>query len=265
MAHPRSARPVAIVTGSYRGIGRACACGLAVAGFNLLLNDRDTAENRAIESELAKELADLGAESEYVHGDVTDLVLHRAILDAAMDRWGRIDCLVNNAGVPPRHRGDLLDVSPESFDECFQVNTRAVFFLSQAVARHMLAAQGDPGVHRSIVNITSSNVKAVSINRGEYCVSKAASSMTTKLFALRLAKAGIGVYEVRPGLIATEMTLPFKEYYDKLIEERHLIPAERWGNPADVASIVVSMAEGRLAYTVGQAIAVDGGMVMPRY
>jgi NAD(P)-dependent dehydrogenase (short-subunit alcohol dehydrogenase family) len=265
MARTGKARPVAVVTGSYRGIGRECALWLGRAGFNLLLNDRNTPEGRELASRLQEELAGLGAESEAVPGDVSNLDVHQAMLDAALKRWERIDCLVNNAGVPPQRRGDLLDVKPESFDQCIQVNTRSVFFLSQIIARHMLSVEGEAGVHRSIVNITSSNAEAVSINRGEYCVSKAASSMTTRLFALRLAKAGIGVYEVRPGLIATEMTLPHKDHYDKLIEEHHLIPAGRWGYPSDVASIVVSMAEGRMTYTVGQAIMVDGGMVMPRF
>jgi 3-oxoacyl-[acyl-carrier protein] reductase len=144
------------------------------------------------------------------------------------------------------------------------VNTRAVFFLSQAVARHMLAQSNGNSSHRSIINITSSNAKAVSISRGEYCVSKAASTMTTRLFAVRLASAGIGVYEVRPGIIETDMTRPAKAHYDQVIGE-HQVPAERWGYPADIASAVVCMAEGRLPYTVGQSITVDGGFIMPHF
>lgn len=200
-----NARPVAIVTGACRGIGRACALGLAKAGFNLLLNDLAPIEGDDSASRLRLDIADLGMESELILGDIARLELHRSLIETALARWGRIDCLLNNAGVSVQRRGDLLEVTPDSFDSCIAVNTRAVFFLCQAVARQMLASEGDRDAHRSIVNITSSNVKAVSINRGEYCVSKAASSMTTKLFALRLAKAGIGVYEVRPGLIATEM------------------------------------------------------------
>ena len=262
MTQQQSGRPVTIVTGASRGIGKACAVALAQAGFNLLVNDLAFPEGgRCLEEQIAA----LGAECRPMPGDVASLDLHTAMIAAAIERWGRIDCLVNNAGVSVQHRGDLLDVTPESFDACIAVNTRATFFLCQAVARQMVAVAGAAGVHRSIVNITSSNVTAVSVSRGEYCVSKAASSMTTKLFALRLAKAGIGVYEVRPGLIATEMTLPHKEHYDRLIEANGLIPAGRWGTPEDVSAIVVSMALGRLAYTVGQAIAVDGGMVMPRY
>jgi 3-oxoacyl-[acyl-carrier protein] reductase len=259
-----STRPVAMVTGSFRGIGRACALALAKAGFNLLLNDREGDKNSELGLRISGELAEIGADSLPVPGDVANLELHARMLEAAIARWGRVDCLVNNAGVPARRRGDLLDVSPESFDECFRVNTRAVFFLSQAVARRMLAQGELKGTHRSIINITSSNAKAVSISRGEYCVSKAACSMTTKLFALRLAAAGVGVYEVRPGIIETDMTLPAKAQYDKLIGE-HFVPAERWGYPEDVASTVVCMAEGRLAYTVGQSIAVDGGFIIPRF
>jgi NAD(P)-dependent dehydrogenase (short-subunit alcohol dehydrogenase family) len=259
-----SGRPVAIVTGAPRRIGHACAIGLAKAGFNLLLNDRDGDESQQLASRITTELAALGADSLPIFADVAALEAHSAMLDAAISRWGRIDCLVNNAGVPAHQRGDLLDVKPESFDECISVSTRAVFFLSQAVARHMLAQSGQAGTHRSIINITSSNVKAVSITRSEYCVSKAASSMTTKLFALRLASAGIGVYEVRPGIIETDLTRPAKAIYDKMIDD-HRIPADRWGYPADVASTVVCMAEERLVYTVGQSIAVDGGLVMPRY
>ncbi|HEV2485499.1 MAG TPA: 3-ketoacyl-ACP reductase [Terracidiphilus sp.] len=257
-------RPVAIVTGAFRGIGHACTLGLAKVGFNLLLNDRDGDENRELAPHITSELADLGADSLPIFADVAKLEIHSTMLDAAISRWGRIDCLVNNAGVPAHQRGDLLDVEPESFDECISVNTRAVFFLSQAVARQMLEQSRQTDTHRSIINITSSNAKAVSITRSEYCVSKAASSMTTKLFALRLASAGIGVYEVRPGIIETDLTRPAKSIYDKIIDDHH-VPAERWGYPADVASTVVCMAEGRLVYTVGQAIAVDGGLVIPRY
>ena len=258
------ARPVAMVTGSLRGIGRACALGLANAGFNLLLNDRDGDENHELARRMANELENVGADCLQVLGDVANLELHQAMVDAAMARWGRIDCLVNNAGVPAHRRGDLLDVTPESFDACVRVNTRAVFFLSQAVARQMLLQGSGNGTHRSIINITSSNAKAVSITRSEYCVSKAASSMTTKLFAVRLASAGIGVYEIRPGIIETDMTRLFKAHYDRVISE-HLVPAERWGYPTDVASAVVCMAEGRLPYTVGQSITVDGGFIMPRF
>lgn len=258
-----SARPVAIITGAARGIGRACALALGASGFNLLLVDIEADDNGPLR-DVTRDVGALGVEAAAIVADVAQLDLHAHMLAAAVGRWGRLDCLVNNAGVGAMRRGDVLDVTLESFDRCIDVNTRAVFFLTQAAARHMLA-QGEIGrQHRSIVNITSSNAVAVSITRGEYCVSKCASSMTTQVFAVRLAEAGIGVYEVRPGIIETEMTLPVKDRYDRAIADG-LVPAKRWGYPADVASTVRSMAEGRLIYTVGQAVTVDGGLTVPRF
>jgi 3-oxoacyl-[acyl-carrier protein] reductase len=261
--HPFTARRSAIVTGSLRGIGRECAMELAQAGFNILLNDLPDTQNTHLSKELLAELGGLGVDSGFFAADVADLDQHASLIAAAVSRWGRIDCLVNNAGVSVARRGDLMDVTSDSFDRCLQVNTKAVFFLSQAVLRHMLQQGEIEGQHRSIINITSSNAVAVSVSRGEYCVSKAASSMTTKLFAVRFAADGIGVYEVRPGIIDTDMTRPVKAKYDTLIPD--MVPARRWGLPADVAATVRAMAEGRLRYTVGQAVTVDGGLTIPRF
>ena len=258
-----SSRPVAIVTGAARGIGRACAVALGVSGFDVVLADLAVHADGPLR-DAEQDVRAHGAGAVAVVADVTRLDQHDALIGAATSRWGRLDCLVNNAGVGVMRRGDVLDVTPESFDRCLDVNTRAVFFLSQAAARHMLAQGEVAGQHRSIVNITSSNAVAVSITRGEYCVSKSASSMTTRVFAVRLAEAGIGVYEVRPGIIETEMTLPVKDRYDREIANG-LVPAKRWGYPADVASTVRSMAEGRLVYTVGQAVTIDGGLTVPRF
>jgi NAD(P)-dependent dehydrogenase (short-subunit alcohol dehydrogenase family) len=264
MVNEKSMRPVALVTGAARGIGRECAISLAKSGFHVLLNDRDEHESRELMNALVSEIQALGSDSTIVAADVSVFETHAAMIRKALEKWGRVDCLVNNAGVGVMRRGDLLEVTPESFDRCILVNTRSVFFLSQAVARH-LAAQGEiGGQHRSIINVTSSNAVAVSVSRGEYCISKCASSMTTRLFAVRLAETGIGVYEVRPGIIETEMTLPAKERYDSLIAEG-LVPARRWGYAADVAATVTAMAAGRLPYTVGQAITVDGGLTIPRF
>jgi 3-oxoacyl-[acyl-carrier protein] reductase len=256
-------RPTAIVTGALRGIGRACAIALAKSGFNVLLNDLAGPDSASLAQQLVGQIVDSGIETNFFGCDVGDLDQHSQLVEAAHSRWERIDCLVNNAGVGVAKRGDLLEVTSESFDRCIRVNTKAVFFLSQAVARHMLKQGEIGGQHRSIINITSSNAVAVSISRGEYCVSKCASSMTTRLFALRLAAEGIGVYEVRPGIIDTEMTRPVKAQYDALIADS--VPARRWGVPADVAATVCSMAEGRLSYTAGQAVTVDGGLTIPRF
>jgi 3-oxoacyl-[acyl-carrier protein] reductase len=263
VAESFAGRPTAIVTGALRGIGRACAIALAKSGFNVLLNDLAVSEDASLVQQLITELGESGAESAFFGSDIGDLAQHIHLIGAAHSRWGSIDCLVNNAGVGVAKRGDILDVTSESFDRCIRVNTRAVFFLSQAVARHMLKQGEIGGRHRSVINITSSNAVAVSVSRGEYCVSKCASSMTTRLFAVRLAAEGIGVYEIRPGIIDTDMTRPVKEKYDALIAES--VPARRWGFPADVAATVCSMAEGRLTYTVGQAIAVDGGLTIPQF
>jgi NAD(P)-dependent dehydrogenase (short-subunit alcohol dehydrogenase family) len=236
---------------------------LAKTGFNVLANDLPSDHAASSSQQLISAMADSGAQSIFWPCDVSDLDQHSHLIEAAASRWGRIDCLVNNAGIGVAKRGDLLDVTSESFDRCIQVNTKAVFFLSQAVARHMLKQGEMGGRHRSIINITSSNAVAVSISRGEYCVSKCASSMTTQLFAVRLAAEDIGVYEVRPGIIETDMTRPVKHQYDALIRES--VPARRWGLPADVAATVCCMAKGHLTYTVGQAVSVDGGLRIPRF
>ncbi len=213
--------------------------------------------------QLVTEIEETGGECILFNCDVADLEQHARLIQPAVERWGRIDCLVNNTGVGVAKRGDLLEVTSDSFDRCVQVNTKAVFLLSQAIARYMLTQGEIGGQHRSIINITSCNAEAVSISRGEYCVSKCASSMTTRLFGVRLAGDGIGVYEVRPGIIDTDMTRPVKDTYDALIA--HGVPARRWGLPEDVATIVRTMAEGRLTYTVGQAVTVDGGLTIPRF
>ena len=252
--------PAAIVTGAASGIGKGCALAFARAGFNVLLADL----NEEGMLKLQPELQALGADSLAFPINIADLDRHPALLQAAVDRWGRIDCLLNNAGVTVMQRGDLLDATPESFDRCIAVNTRAVFFLSQCAARQMMRQGEIGGQHRSIINITSSNATMASVSRAEYCISKAASSMTTRLLGVRLADEGIGVYEIRPGFIETEMTAPVKAKYDAMFAAG-AVPVRRWGTPADVASTVLAMAEGRLVYTVAQAVAIDGGLAIPHY
>jgi NAD(P)-dependent dehydrogenase (short-subunit alcohol dehydrogenase family) len=252
-------RPVALVTGARRGIGRAIAVALAGRGFDLVLNDLAPSEEIA---ETAREVATAGATATLAFADIGDLQQHAGLLDAA---WaaGPVACLVNNAGVSVAVRGDLLDVGVDSYDRCQDVNTRGTFFLTQAFARRMLVSP-DPGAHRSIVIVSSSNAEAVAVQRGEYCVSKAALAMVAKLFAVRLAADGIGVYEIRPGIIATEMTAPSKERYDAFFAAGRN-PVPRWGRPEEVGRCVAACAAGDLPYTAGQVIKVDGGLTIPHF
>ncbi len=251
-------RPAALVTGARRGIGRAICYALAAQGFDIAVNDIEADES------LADTLAGIrqrGARGHAVCGDIADLDTHQGFIDNTVKHFGRLDCLVNNAGVSVLSRGDLLDVSVESYDRCLDINLRGTFFLTQCFAKHLLATpgSGDPPAHRSIVTISSINAVAVTTNRGEYCLSKTALSMMTKLFALRLAQAGIGVYEVRPGIIATDMTAPVKDRYDQFIADGN-VPIPRWGQAEDIGKAVATLASGALPYTVGQAVAIDGGI-----
>jgi NAD(P)-dependent dehydrogenase (short-subunit alcohol dehydrogenase family) len=254
-------RPLAFVTGARRGIGRAIALLFAANGFDLALADISADEHLA---ETAAECRARGARAEPFALDVSDVGGHGPALDAVEAALGPIDCLVNNAGVSVLSRGDLLDVSVESFDRCMAVNTRGTFFLTQAVARRMLARSVPAGSHRSIVTISSSNAIAAAVQRGEYCISKAGLSMASTLFAVRLADHGIGVFEIQPGLIATEMTAPSRARYDGLVEQGGTV-MRRWGEPEDVARVALTAAQGLLPYTVGQALRVDGGLLIAKF
>lgn len=254
-----SERPVAIVTGARRGIGRAIALGLAGRGLDLVLNDLGPSDEL---DATAEGVRSAGAQAVIALADIGDLASHAGLLDAAF-AFGPVACLVDNAGVSVMRRGDLLELTPESWDRCQDVNTRGTFFLTQAFARRLIGQEAPP-VHRSIVIVSSSNATAASINRGEYCVSKAGLAMVTKLFALRLAPLGIGVYEIRPGIIRTEMTAPSKERYDAFFAGDGT-PMPRWGEPEEVAKAVGACATGELPYTVGQPIAVDGGLTLSRF
>ena len=257
-------KPVAIVTGAARGIGKGCSIALAKSGFNLMLNDKDGEADIALLKNLSAELEAYGAETLIFPADISQLVQHKPMLDRTIEKWGRVDCLLNNAGVTVKVRGDMLEATPESFDHCIDVNTKAVFFLSQLTAKQMLQQGEIAGQHRSIINITSCNVTALALSRAEYCISKAASAMTTKLFGLRLANEGIGVYEIRPGIIETEMTRPVKPKYDAFIASGQ-VPNQRWGYPEDIASTVLCMAEGRLRFTIGEAVTIDGGLTIRHF
>ena len=256
-----SRRPVALVTGAKRGIGRGIAIELTKRGFDIVLNDL-TQDQTALET--LEELHALGAKTAFVAGDISNLEGHASLVDSAFAAFGSLDCLVNNAGVSVARRGDLLEVTPESFDRVMGINLRGTFFLTQEITRRMLSetrTSSDPP--RTIITISSFNALGVSIDRAEYNISKASLSMMVKLFAVRLAPHNIGVFEVRPGVIRTPMTAVVKDKYDRLIEDG-LTPMPRWGEPEDVGRAVAVLASGELGFSVGEVIHVDGGLSVPR-
>lgn len=251
-------QPVAFVTGSGRGIGQGIAIALADAGFDIVVNDLPGADMSAT----VRSVEAVGRRAATAPGDISALDTQDELVSRAWEAFGRIDCLVNNAGVSVLSRGDLLDVSVESYDRCLNVNLRGPFFLTQKIARRMLEAPAGSH-HRSIITITSVSAEVVSINRGEYCISKAGLSMLSKLFAVRLAETGIGVYEVRPGIIRSDMTAVSAARLDELIEQG-VAPIRRWGEPQDVGRTVAAAATGRLLFSVGQVLYADGGLALPR-
>ncbi|MEZ2332662.1 3-ketoacyl-ACP reductase [Mesorhizobium sp. RCC_202] len=250
-------RPSAIVTGGVRGIGLACAEALADAGFDILVADLAEAPI----DELAANIAARGAKFAYARCDIAELSSHTALVDAAIKAFGRIDCLVNNAGVGAVVRGDLLELTPENFDRALGINLRGTVFLSQAVGKAMLAIPGDRP--KSIITITSVSAEMASPERSEYCVSKAGLSMWVKNLALRLAPGNIGVFEVRPGIIRTDMTAGVSAKYDALIEGG-LVPAKRWGEATDIGAAVAALASGKFGFSTGSVINVDGALSVPR-
>lgn len=255
-------RGAALVTGSSRGIGLAIALRLAEAGFAIALN---SIEGDPSMEQAAERVAATGVPVVALPADVARIGGHEELLARAEAALGPLTTLVNNAGVSVQSRGDILDVTEESYDRCFAVNAKAVFFLSQAFARRLLSRSREVGRHYSIVTLTSSNAGAVAARRAEYCASKAAAAMITQCFAVRLAGEGIQVFDVRPGLIETDMTRPAKEDYERRIREEGLTLIPRMGQPDDVAQIVATLATGGLAFTAGQVIAADGGLLVPRF
>ncbi|MBZ9851826.1 3-ketoacyl-ACP reductase [Mesorhizobium sp. CA14] len=250
-------RPSAIITGGARGIGFACAEALADAGFDILI--ADLAQKPA--AGLAENIAGRDAKLAYAQCDIADLADHSKLVEAATDTFGRIDCLVNNAGVGAVVRGDLLELKPENFDRALNINLRGTVFLSQAVAKAMLAAPVNAA--RSIITITSVSAAMASPERADYCISKAGLSMWVKNLALRLAPENIGVFEVRPGIIRTDMTAGVSTKYDALIEDG-LVPAKRWGEAGDIGAVVAALASGKFGFSTGSVIDVDGALSVPR-
>jgi NAD(P)-dependent dehydrogenase (short-subunit alcohol dehydrogenase family) len=250
---------VAVVTGARRGIGKAIALALAGEGFSIAAVDLIQSDDL---DEVCTAIRALGVDACALAGDVSDIGDHERLLAEAERALGPLTTLVNNAGVSVTSRGDLLDVAPESYDFCQAVNTRGTFFLTQSFAKRLLATETE--AHRSVITITSANATAVSITRGEYCISKAGASMSSKLFAARLSNEGIGVYEIQPGFIETDMTAPSKARYDALIDDG-LTVIKRFGKPEEVGRIAATLALGLLPYTSGQVIYADAGLLTVRY
>jgi NAD(P)-dependent dehydrogenase (short-subunit alcohol dehydrogenase family) len=256
-----TSRKVALITGGSRGIGLGIALELGARGFDIAINGVRSPE------EIAPTLAELqatGAQAIYVQADVAELSDHPKMLGEIRARFGRLDVLINNAGVAAQPRADILDATPESFDRLISINLRGPYFLTQAAARWMVEQRSaDHSFRGCIVNVSSISATAVSVNRGDYCISKAGIIMATQLWAARLAEFGIDVYEVRPGIIATDMTSGVKEKYDHLIESGLTID-KRWGTPKDVGKAVTALARGEIPYATGQVLKIDGGMTIQR-
>lgn len=240
-----------IISGCSRGIGATCAQKFLEAGWNV------TGMGRSAESSIKHD------HFHYVSGDLSSSDDRMKLVDSAIEKFGQIDALVNVAGVAPLERRDLLNMTEESYDRVMDINTKGTLFLTQAVAREMIKNADDNDVRGHICNISSLSAYTSSVSRGEYCISKAGVSMITKLFADRLAEYGIPVNEVRPGIIATDMTAKVKGKYDTLIDGG-LLPIARWGEPEDIAKAVFALCSGALPYVTGQSLDVDGGFHLRR-
>ncbi len=252
---------VALVTGGSRGIGLGIALQLAEAGFTLAICGRRAPEQvrPALDA-----LAERSSGSIYVQADVSNGAERARLLLAVEEQLGRLDVLVNNAGIAPRVRADILEAQEDSFDALIATNLKGPYFLTQAVAAWMIRQRAhDAAAHRAIINIGSVSATVASVNRGDYCISKAGIAMATRLWAARLAEYGIGVYEVRPGIIASDMTAGVRARYDALIEGGLLLE-KRWGTPDDVGRAVRVLACGELPYATGAVLVVDGGLTLER-
>lgn len=250
-------RKVALVTGGRRGIGFGIAKKLAADGCDLAI--AAVSDPAAAETGM-DELRALGAEVLYCRCDVSDKADRVALIDAIREKFGRLNVLVNNAGVGPATRDDILSATEENFERVLGINLRGPYFLTQLVGNFMAEQKkADESFEGTVVFVTSISSTVASINRGEYCLSKAALSMAVKLYAVRLAEFGVPVFEVRPGIIATDLTAGVKDKYDKLFAEGIALQ-RRWGTPEDIGKVVASIVRGDLAYATGQAITLDGGM-----
>ncbi|HVK90328.1 MAG TPA: 3-ketoacyl-ACP reductase [Mycoplana sp.] len=254
-----SSRPLAIVTGGRRGIGLGIAKALAADGFDIAVTG--IGETDASTDQMLAELGQTGAKAVYFKADLAKVAGHAGTVEAVLAAFGRIDCLVNNAGIGAVVRGDFLDLMPENFDTIVATNLRGTVFFTQAVLRAMLAAP--PAAPRSIVNITSVSASMSSPERLDYCMTKAGLAAFNQGLALRLAETGISVFEIRPGIIRSDMTAGVSAKYDALIAGG-LVPMKRWGEPDDIGSAVAALASGRFAFATGSVIDLDGGLSIGR-
>jgi NAD(P)-dependent dehydrogenase (short-subunit alcohol dehydrogenase family) len=258
--------PVALVTGSSRGLGRGVAETLAAAGFSVAIH---YASNRAAAEETAESCRKLAPNLEQkfalVGGNIGAAADRQKLFDETLAAYGHLDALVNNAGVAPRIRADITEATEEIFDEVIGINLKGPYFLSQLAACYWLANPGKsrvPGGYK-LLFITSLSANTASVNRGEYCISKAGLGMATQLWAVRLADAGVQVLEIRPGIMATDMTSGVKDKYDKLLADG-LVPQKRWGTGSDVGLAVKSILQGHFPFSTGDVINVDGGFHLRR-
>jgi NAD(P)-dependent dehydrogenase (short-subunit alcohol dehydrogenase family) len=254
-------RKTALITGGSRGIGLGIAIELAKAGFNLAING--VREQKAVQPVLDG-LKMFGARVIYAQGNIADKTDRQQIFDSVISEFGALNVLVNNAGIAPRERKDILEATEDIFDEVITTNLKGPYFLTQLFANHMVQQKKEnPDFWGCIINVSSVSASVASVNRGEYCISKAGIAMATKLWAARLGDYGIPVYEIQPGVIKTDMTAGVTEKYDRLFEQGLSIQ-QRWGTPEDVGKVAAAMATGMLPYSTGQVVLVDGGMTVQR-
>ena len=251
----------ALITGGSRGIGLGIALELAREGIDLAINGVRSEDQV---TEVLDQLRAHNIQVIYCQGDISQKVQRESILKKIMKEFGQLNYLINNAGVAPKERNDILEASEESFEYVMRTNLQGPYFLSQAVANWMVEQKKEnESFHASMINISSISATVVSVNRGEYCVSKAGMGMMTQLFAVRLGEYDIPVYEVRPGVIDTDMTAGVKAKYDKLFAAG-LAVQPRWGKPGDIGKIVLALVKGLLPYSTGEVIMADGGLSIPR-
>jgi NAD(P)-dependent dehydrogenase (short-subunit alcohol dehydrogenase family) len=256
-----STRKTALITGGTRGIGLGIAIELAKAGFDLVLNGMR--EQKTVQP-VIDGLKMFGARVVYAQGSVAVKEDRQRIFDKIISEFGHLNVLINNAGIAPRERKDILEATEDSFDEVITTNLRGPYFLTQLFANHMIQLKKvSPEFSGCIINVSSVSASVASVNRGEYCISKAGIAMATKLWAARLGEFDIPVFEIQPGVIKTDMTAGVTEKYDRLFELGISIQ-KRWGTPEDVGKVAAAMATGMLPYSTGQVVLVDGGMTVQR-